>query len=100
MREYKRLQRSNDQSPGHAMSRAYLETLADLPWSALASQRVAPPADNVSTSADATEAAEDHDSTDATSSSSPDIAEDEDETAAVPVGIPSTSAGECDSRSG
>ncbi len=98
MREYKRLQRSNDQSPGHAMSRAYLETLADLPWSALASQRGAPQLDNVSSSTDAAEAAEDKDSIGATSGSSPDAAEDEEGTAVVPASIPGTAAGECQSR--
>jgi ATP-dependent Lon protease len=35
-RELRRLQRSSDQAPGHAMSRAYLETLADLPWNRFA----------------------------------------------------------------
>ena len=32
-REYRRLRRGSDQHPGHAMSLAYLETLAGLPWS-------------------------------------------------------------------
>lgn len=36
MREFKRLKRSNDQAPGYAMSRVYLETLADLPWNIFA----------------------------------------------------------------
>lgn len=36
MREFKRLKRSNDQAPGYAMSRVYLETLADLPWNTFA----------------------------------------------------------------
>lgn len=39
-REYKRLKGSNDQAPGYAMSRVYLETLADLPWNTFS----APPA--------------------------------------------------------
>jgi hypothetical protein len=32
MREFKRLQRGSEQHPGYAMSLAYLETLAELPW--------------------------------------------------------------------
>ena len=36
MKEFKRLKRSNDQAPGYAMSRVYLETLADLPWNSFA----------------------------------------------------------------
>ena len=35
-REFQRLQRSNEMHPGHAMARAYLETLADLPWNRFA----------------------------------------------------------------
>ena len=35
-REFQRLQRSNEMHPGHAMARAYLETLADLPWNKFA----------------------------------------------------------------
>ena len=38
-REAKRLQRSNENHPGHAMARAYLETLADLPWNSFAVSR-------------------------------------------------------------
>ena len=36
-REFRRLQRGSDQHPGYGMSLAYLETLADLPWSRLSS---------------------------------------------------------------
>ena len=35
-REFQRLRRSNEMHPGHAMARAYLETLADLPWNKFA----------------------------------------------------------------
>ncbi|KAK9811443.1 hypothetical protein WJX72_003978 [[Myrmecia] bisecta] len=45
MREAKRLQRSNEQHPGYAMSRAYLETLADLPWNSFAGGRARPGSD-------------------------------------------------------
>lgn len=38
-REHRRLKKSNEQHPGYAMSRAYLETLADLPWSTFSGQR-------------------------------------------------------------
>ncbi|KAK9859854.1 hypothetical protein WJX84_006100, partial [Apatococcus fuscideae] len=38
-REAKKLQRSNENHPGHAMARAYLETLADLPWNSFAMSR-------------------------------------------------------------
>ena len=38
-REYRRLKKSNEQQPGYAMSRAYLETLADLPWSTFSDSR-------------------------------------------------------------
>jgi hypothetical protein len=34
-REYRRLLRSTEHHPGHAMALAYLETLADLPWTKL-----------------------------------------------------------------
>ena len=90
-REYKRLQRSNDQSPGHAMSRAYLETLADLPWSALASERVVPRAEDVSSSTDTTET-EDRGNT---GSRSETAEEAEDGTPAVPASITDATAGKC-----
>eukprot|EP00887_Chlorella_sp_A99_P006545 scaffold3.g6545.t1 len=41
-REYRRLRRGSDQHPGHAMALAYLETLANLPWSR--TTHAAPPA--------------------------------------------------------
>ena len=37
-REYRRLKKSNEHHPGYAMSRAYLETLADLPWNTFSGQ--------------------------------------------------------------
>lgn len=37
-REHKRLKKSSEHHPGYAMSRAYLETLADLPWSRFSGQ--------------------------------------------------------------
>ena len=94
MREYKRLQRSNDQSPGYGMSRAYLETLADLPWSALASQRAAPRAEDASGTANTAEPADDGDSADAESGSSPDTADEGDSAGTVSASVPSTTAGE------
>ncbi|KAK9840022.1 hypothetical protein WJX74_002213 [Apatococcus lobatus] len=50
-REAKRLQRSNENHPGHAMARGYLETLADLPWNSLA---VARPGSSSASSASST----------------------------------------------
>ncbi|KAA6424523.1 MAG: lon protease protein peroxisomal-like [Trebouxia sp. A1-2] len=41
-REYRRLKKSNEHHPGHAMSRAYLETLADLPWNTFSGETQAP----------------------------------------------------------
>ena len=41
-REYRRLQKSNEHHPGYAMSRAYLETLADLPWNTFSGEAQAP----------------------------------------------------------
>lgn len=37
-REHKRLKKSSEHHPGYAMSKAYLETLADLPWSQFSGQ--------------------------------------------------------------
>ena len=37
-REHRRLKKSSEQHPGYAMSRAYLETLADLPWNTFSGQ--------------------------------------------------------------
>ena len=48
-REYKRLKRTSEQAPGYAMSRIYLETLADLPWNRLAA---AAPAKSVPSTAE------------------------------------------------
>ncbi|GAB4821799.1 hypothetical protein N2152v2_008845 [Parachlorella kessleri] len=42
MREYKRLLRGSEQHPGYAMSLAYLETLAELPWQRWSHQAPAP----------------------------------------------------------
>ena len=39
-REHKRLKKSSEHHPGYAMSRAYLETLADLPWNTFSSGRM------------------------------------------------------------
>ena len=97
MREYKRLQRSNDQSPGYAMSRGYLETLADLPWSALASQRAAAPSRSAAPrdgdECKPSEPVGDGDSTGAADGSSSETVE-EDRTEAVSASVPSTTAGE------
>ena len=41
-REYRRLKKSNEHHPGYAMSRAYLETLADLPWNTFSGETQAP----------------------------------------------------------
>lgn len=41
-REYRRLKKSNEHHPGYAMSRAYLETLADLPWNTFSGEVQAP----------------------------------------------------------
>ena len=95
-REFKRLRRSNEQSPGYAMSRAYLETLAELPWSALAGQRAALPAE-ASGSADAADGDGGPDkedvSTGAAAGSEPGtIGEDGDSTEA-PASMPSMPAG-------
>lgn len=38
MKELKRLERTNEQQPGYAVTRTYLETLADLPWNRFASR--------------------------------------------------------------
>lgn len=38
-REHRRLKKSNEQHPGYAISRAYLETLADLPWDTFSGQK-------------------------------------------------------------
>ena len=94
MREYKRLRRSNEQSPGYAMSRAYLETLADLPWSALASQCAAPPAGDASAGNDTAEPVEDGDSAGSNAGSTPQPTKGDDEATALPASIPSTSRGE------
>lgn len=41
-REHKRLKKSSEHHPSYAMSRAYLETLADLPWNTFSSGHTNP----------------------------------------------------------
>ncbi|KAL0036800.1 hypothetical protein WJX79_010572 [Trebouxia sp. C0005] len=69
-REYRRLKKSNEHHPGHAMSRAYLETLADLPWNTFSGETQAPsnPEAPQGEKARATEEASDADSTQADAS--------------------------------
>lgn len=51
LREFKRLQRGSDQHPGYAMSLAYLEALAELPWARWSHQLPRPAASTSSGSA-------------------------------------------------
>ena len=82
------------------MSRAYLETLADLPWSALASHRATPQhADDVGAGTSAAVPAEPGDGTGASAGSTAETADEEDGTVAVTSSISSTAAGEADIES-
>ena len=79
------------------MSRAYLETLADLPWSALAGQRTLLPA-NVSSKDDTPDGGpdkEDGNSSRATAGSEPGTTGPASDGASAPHSVSSTPAGAC-----